>query len=165
MRCSYDSHKIFAMYPQNEDILTNYLMLSTCLRNFFMNHIEYDYEMKALYESMKSIPMTQAYPELMSAAYRMVRFKGKFHKGIDCYADYVERYRKGIEALLPITGAYGEMFYDAEDVEIGVLSHLVSLGRLAVAFEDGKMIARLRNARNTLAHIKPMTQAEIDEIL
>ena len=25
----------------------------------------------------------------------------------------VERYRKGIEALLPITGAYGEMFYDA----------------------------------------------------
>ena len=77
----------------------------------------------------------------------------------------VERYRKGIEALLPITGAYGEMFYDAEDVEIGVLSHLVSLGRLAVAFEDGKMIAKLRNARNTLAHIKPMTQAEIDEIL
>ena len=77
----------------------------------------------------------------------------------------VERYRKGIEALLPITGAYGEMFFDAEDVEIGVLSHLVSLGRLAVAFEDGKMIARLRNARNTLAHIKPMTQVEIDEIL
>lgn len=77
----------------------------------------------------------------------------------------VERYRKGIEALLPITGAYGEMFYDAEDVEIGVLSHLVSLGRLAVAFEDGKMIAKLRNARNTLAHIKPMTQTEIDEIL
>lgn len=75
MRCSYDSHKIFAMYPQNEDILTNYLMLSTCLRNFFMNHIEYDYEMKALYENMKSIPMTQAYPELMSAAYRMVQFK------------------------------------------------------------------------------------------
>ena len=84
MRCSYDSHKIFAMYPQNEDILTNYLMLSTCLRNFFMNHIEYDYEMKALYENMKSIPMTQAYPELMSATYRMVQFKGKFHKGIDC---------------------------------------------------------------------------------
>ena len=52
-RCSYDSHKIFAMYPQNEDILTNYLMLSTCLHNFFMNHIEYDYEMKALYENMK----------------------------------------------------------------------------------------------------------------
>ena len=77
----------------------------------------------------------------------------------------VERYRKGIEALLPITGAYGEMFYDAEDVEIGVLSHLVSLRRLAVAFEDGKMIAKLRNARNTLAHIKPMAQAEIDEIL
>ena len=77
----------------------------------------------------------------------------------------VERYRKGIEALLPITGAYGEMFFDAEDVEIGVLSHLVSLGRLVVAFEDGKMIARLRNARNTLAHIKPMTQTEIDEIL
>ena len=77
----------------------------------------------------------------------------------------VERYRNGIEALLPITGAYGEMFFDAEDVEIGVLSHLVSLGRLVVAFEDGKMIARLRNARNTLAHIKPMTQAEIDEIL
>ena len=57
------------------------------------------------------------------------------------------------------------MFFDAEDVEIGVLSHLVSLGRLVVAFEDGKMIARLRNARNTLAHIKPMTQTEIDEIL
>ena len=100
MRCSYDSHKIFAMYPQNEDILTNYLMLSTCLRNFFMNHIEYDYEMKALYENMKSIPMTQDYPELMSAAYRMVQFKGKFHKGIDCYADYRLRDQMKIERRL-----------------------------------------------------------------
>ena len=45
------------------------------------------------------------------------------------------------------------------------MSHLVSLGRLVVAFEDGKMIARLRNARNTLAHIQPMTQTELDEIL
>ena len=112
MRCSYDSHKIFAMYPQNEDILTNYLMLSTCLRNFFMNHIEYDYEMKALYENMKSIPMTQAYPELMSAAYRMVRFKEKFHKGIDCYADYRLRDQMKIEHRLENLAVRAKGYYE-----------------------------------------------------
>ena len=112
MRCSYDSHKIFAMYPQNEDILTNYLMLSTCLRNFFMNHIEYDYEMKALYENMKSIPMTQAYPELMSAAYRMVQFKGKFHKGIDCYADYRLRDQMKIEHRLENLAVRAKGYYE-----------------------------------------------------
>ena len=113
MRCSYDSHKIFAMYPQNEDILTNYLMLSTCLRNFFMNHIEYDYEMKALYENMKSIPMTQAYPELMSAAYRMVQFKGKFHKGIDCYADYRLRDQMKIERRLENLAVRAKGYYES----------------------------------------------------
>ena len=62
----------------------------------------------------------------------------------------VERnlYRKGI-GFLPITGAYGRNVYDAEDVEIGVLSHTGITRRLAVAFEDGKMITKLKCKKYT----------------
>ena len=76
----------------------------------------------------------------------------------------INRYRKEIEGLLPITGAYGEEVYELEEVEIGILSHLVTLGKLQVSSEDAKVISKLRNARNILAHIKTLSQKEIDEI-
>ena len=151
MRCSYDSHKIFAMYPQNEDILTNYLMLSTCLRNFFMNHIEYDYEMKALYENMKSIPMTQAYPELMSAAYRMVQFKGKFHKGIDCYADYRLRDQMKIEHRLENLAVRAKGYYETyvlgQPKNHKNVKRFVDTWKLVFA-EDGEMASYLQAIMN-----------------
>ena len=151
MRCSYDSHKIFAMYPQNEDILTNYLMLSTCLRNFFMNHIEYDYEMKALYENMKSIPMTQAYPELMSAAYRMVQFKGKFHKGIDCYADYRLRDQIKIEHRLENLAVRAKGYYETyvlgQPKNHKNVKRFVDTWKLVFA-EDGEMASYLQAIMN-----------------
>lgn len=151
MRCSYDSHKIFAMYPQNEDILTNYLMLSTCLRNFFMNHIEYDYEMKALYENMKSIPMTQDYPELMSAAYRMVQFKGKFHKGIDCYADYRLRDQMKIEHRLENLAVRAKGYYESyvlgQPKNHKNVKRFVDTWKLVFA-EDGEMASYLQAIMN-----------------
>ena len=76
----------------------------------------------------------------------------------------INRYRKEIGGLLPITGAYGEEVYELEEVEIGILSHLVTLGKLQVSSEDAKVISKLRNARNILAHIKILSQREIDEI-
>ena len=151
MRCSYDSHKIFAMYPQNEDILTNYLMLSTCLRNFFMNHIEYDYEMKALYENMKNIPMTQSYPELMSAAYRMVRFKEKFHKGIDCYADYRLRDQMKIENRLENLAVRAKGYYETyvlgQPKNHKNVKRFVDTWKLVFA-EDGEMASYLQAIMN-----------------
>ena len=151
MRCSYDSHKIFAIYPQNEDILTNYLMLSTCLRNFFMNHIEYDYEMKALYENMKNIPMTQFYPELMSAAYRMVRFKEKFHKGIDCYADYRLRDQMKIEHRLENLAVRAKGYYETyvlgQPKNHKNVKRFVDTWKLVFA-EDGEMASYLQAIMN-----------------
>lgn len=76
----------------------------------------------------------------------------------------INRYRKDIESILPVTGAYGEIAYEAEEVEIGILSHLVTQGKLQVSYEDSKIISRLRNARNVLAHIKALPQKEVDEI-
>lgn len=76
----------------------------------------------------------------------------------------INRYRKEIESLLPITGAYGEMVYEAEEVEIGMLSHFVTQGKLQVTYEDSKIISKLRSARNILAHIKALPQKDIDEI-
>ena len=76
----------------------------------------------------------------------------------------INRYRREIESLLPVTGAYGETVYEVEEVEIGILSHLVMQGKLQVTYEDFKIISRLRNARNVLAHIKTLPQKEVDEI-
>lgn len=76
----------------------------------------------------------------------------------------INKYRKYIEGLLPVTGAYGEVVYEAEAVEIGMISHLVTSGKLQVSSEDAKVISKLRNARNVLAHVRILSQKEIDEI-
>lgn len=126
-------------------------MLSTCLRNFFMNHIEYDYEMKALYENMKSIPMTQAYPELMSAAYRMVQFKGKFHKGIDCYADYRLRDQMKIEHRLENLAVRAKGYYETyvlgQPKNHKNVKRFVDTWKLVFA-EDGEMASYLQAIMN-----------------
>ena len=53
----------------------------------------------------------RAYPELMSAAYRMVQFKGKFHKVIDCYADYRLRDQMKIERRLENLAVRAKGYY------------------------------------------------------
>ena len=99
----------------------------------------------------KSIPMTQAYPELMSAAYRMVQFKGKFHKGIDCYADYRLRDQMKIEHRLENLAVRAKGYYETyvlgQPKNHKNVKRFVDTWKLVFA-EDGEMASYLQAIMN-----------------
>ena len=76
----------------------------------------------------------------------------------------IQNYQREIEALLPLNAAYGESFEEANEVELGVISYLAASGKLQMSYEDSCQVAKLKDARNTLAHLKTLRQEEVDEI-
>ena len=76
----------------------------------------------------------------------------------------VQKYQKNIQALLPIQTAYGEVFEEAGDVELGVISYLAASGKIQMTYEDSCKVAVLKQARNVLAHIGTLSQEQVDEI-
>ena len=87
-RCSYSSQRIFALYPADEDIYNKYLMVSASIRNFFMDHISYDYDMKSLHSNVAEFPIVRDNNGLTKLMYTLFSFKENINKGIDVYADY-----------------------------------------------------------------------------
>lgn len=76
----------------------------------------------------------------------------------------IAKYKASIELLLPIKTVYGEKFTDVSEVELGTIAYLVEVRKIDVNNEDYKKISILKNARNVLAHIKTLTQKQVDEI-
>lgn len=76
----------------------------------------------------------------------------------------IRKYRRGIDALLPIQAAYGEVIEDADDVELGTVSYLAASGRIQMSEKDLTRVTKLKNARNALAHIGILSQDQVDEI-
>lgn len=111
MRCSYNSQKIFSLYSE----FVNYLMLSAGMRNFFMSHTDYyyDYQMKPLYDNMSAVPFAGESTSLLGAAYDMLGFKEKFHKGIDFYADYRLKDQNEVKRKLNELAVNAKTFYDS----------------------------------------------------
>ncbi len=88
MKCSYSSHKMFQLYTVNQNTFSDYMLAAASLRNFFMNHTCYDYEMKQLQDYIKKSERISSDSALMNAMYKMALFKDEINKGMDCYADY-----------------------------------------------------------------------------
>ena len=115
MRCSYNSQKIFSLYSESESEFSKYMMLAAGMRNFFMSHTgyEYDYQMKSLYENMNAVDFANQCPNLLGAAYDMLDFKEKFHKGIDFYADYRVKDQNEVKKRLNELASLANVLYDS----------------------------------------------------
>lgn len=88
MKCSYSSSKVYELYVVGESVFSDYMLAAASLRNVFMNHTSYDYQMKALQDYLKESECITANPSFMNAIYKIALFKDEVHKGMDCYADY-----------------------------------------------------------------------------
>ena len=60
LRCSYNSQTIFTVYADTTNIFSKYLFVAAAMRNFFMNHVCYDYDMKALYANIKELDIVSS---------------------------------------------------------------------------------------------------------
>lgn len=119
MKCVYNSRDIFTIYSDQDDIFSQSLMVSATLRNFFMNHFSYDYDMKALYRSVKESALVRESHSLTDVLYLLMQFKEDMHKGIDFYADYRDRDRVFVEQELKKVVSEAKSYY-----ETYVLGHI-----------------------------------------
>lgn len=78
--------------------------------------------------------------------------------------DIVRKYHQDIERLLPISAAYGEVFEEVCEVELGTISYLAASGKIIMSHEDSKKVSKLKNIRNVLAHTRTLQQSEVDEV-
>lgn len=76
--------------------------------------------------------------------------------------DFVERHREAIEAQLPITTSYDEVYSDPGDVELGMLIYMAGTDRLMLSTKEYDRLLTFKNARNRLSHLGILT---LDEIL
>lgn len=74
----------------------------------------------------------------------------------DYRQDLIRKYRKDVEHCLPIETAHGEIISEPEDVELGSLSWLIRQKRLNVTAYEETCIEVCKDARNSLAHLKPI---------
>lgn len=89
INCSYSSGRIFDIYFDDDDSsLSEYYMVSALLRNYFMDHTGYDYQMQQLYDGVKERRIIAEDRCLGEIIYGLLEFKENAHSGIDRFADY-----------------------------------------------------------------------------
>ena len=81
-------------------------------------------------------------------------------------SDFVNQHRRDIQKALPIENDFGDLIETPEDAEIGLLYSLTAQGAIQMMNNDEYSILRhYKEARNSLAHIKPLGYDEIDRII
>lgn len=86
--CSYSSGRIFDFYFDDDSVFSEYCMVSAVLRNYFTDHMGYDYQMQQLYEGVKERRIVVKDRHLGEIIYGLLEFKEQTNSGIDKYADY-----------------------------------------------------------------------------
>ena len=111
--CRYSSTKMYDVYLSESSILHDYLFVAASLRTFFYNHVEYDYEMKQLYESnINHLGVVNESMNLKNAFRTLVLFKEVVHKGINEYADYRMKDNVALEKNIVEVRTRAKQFYD-----------------------------------------------------
>ena len=111
--CRYTSDKIFDLYFDDNDTACEYYMVAALLRNYFSDHIEYDYSMKSLYSNVKECSIISEAPSLEKVIYELMEFKDQVHKGIDVYADYRGKDNAAWEAKIEKVRKEANEYYDS----------------------------------------------------
>ena len=61
--------------------------------------------------------------------------------------------------------AFGNIISHVQDLELGMLICIIGQGGLNVTTEEYHQLDLFRHARNELAHMNPITQEEVEQLL
>ncbi len=110
--CIYSADNVFDMIQNVHGSYLESLMVAIGIRTFFSNKVRYDYNIKALYDAIKSYKIFEDYPTLGKIVYKLVEFKGKQSKGMDFYADYHAKSIAQLDEELRKLQQEAKMFYE-----------------------------------------------------
>lgn len=86
--CSYTSQKLFDTYFHDDTAASDFYVISAVLRNFFLDHNRYDYNMQSLYDAVRESVSYSICPQLKGIVRSIMEFKRDNKHGLDFYADY-----------------------------------------------------------------------------
>ena len=78
---------------------------------------------------------------------------------------FVKKYSVAISNKLPIASAYGEIYSDPKDVELGTLVYMVDNGEFKIATKEYNKLKLFKDARNKLSHLSVLSMGEIQMLL
>ncbi len=78
---------------------------------------------------------------------------------------FVKKHEAEIQAALPLQNALGEEITSVCDVELGLLIQLTARGMIRLDDQNYRRLDLFRLARNTLAHLKPVSYADAKSIM
>lgn len=111
--CSYSSNLIFDIYFDEDDsALSEACLISALLRNYFMDHTGYDYQMQQLYDGVKERQMIVQDRYLGEVIYGLLEFKEQAHSGIDRFADYKRKDMVAWEAKIAEIKSEAKGYYE-----------------------------------------------------
>jgi hypothetical protein len=78
---------------------------------------------------------------------------------------FVAKHSGAISKELPIESAYGEMYEDPKDVELGTLVYMAANGKIILTSADYHQLKKNKDARNQLSHLNVLSIDEIRALL
>ncbi|MDD3417266.1 MAG: hypothetical protein PHY47_25280 [Lachnospiraceae bacterium] len=146
-KCSYSSDALMGLYFDESSVLNDYFLAAALVRNYFMDHIGYDYSMQQLQSMTKGSAVLARYTSLNKIAYDLFEFKNKVHSGIDKYADYRAKDKVNWDEKLISTRNEAKGQYDAyvlgQIVERGSHKRFIETQKLIFA-KEGDLAAYLK---------------------
>ena len=109
----YSSQNIISAFFNAEDSAPDSWVVAGVLRNFFLDHIQYDYDIQNLYATVKEIGLYSGSPRLKNVTRTLMNFKLKHGHGLDYYADYRVAGAASYEANLRELQKEARLLYEA----------------------------------------------------
>ena len=111
--CVYSANSIFDMVTGVHSYFSESLMASIGMRTFFSNQVRYDYNIKGVYDAIKSYEVIGEYPALSSVLYKLVEFKDEQNRGMDYYADYHAKSIAQLDGEIKKVQQEAKLFYES----------------------------------------------------
>lgn len=164
-KCSYTSDKIlnlyFNLYYKENSVSHEYFMVSALLRNYFNDHIGYDYHMQQLYDAAKGSTVFLNNDKLEKTAYELLEFKKELYSGIDKYAAYRSQDNIAWEAELAKITNQAKDYYSAyianKSAEYAPHKRFLETRRIIFA-PDGELGICLKAAADNDRELLPLVQ-------
>lgn len=121
--CNYSSDTIFSVYYE-EELVSDYYVVSAAIRNYFYDQFRFDYSLPQLQATLSGNEVLTQFPAVDKVVYTLQKFKAEQNHGVDRYADYREIERASWEIRLENTKREAKSFY--ENYCIGTLKENTS---------------------------------------
>lgn len=133
--CCYNSDAIFTVYYNNDNLVSEYFVVSATIRNYFYDHFSYDYSLQQLQAMVSGSEILREFPDVGEIIYVLQKFKSENNRGLDRYADYREKGNASWEIRLDEIKREAKGYY--ENYCVGNLKENASHKRF---IETGKLL-------------------------